>query len=61
MKNPEQEDGSPKKNTLMLRGPTTLTSLMTQDKENANGMDYMYLNIATLRRDKVFVSCSQWL
>ncbi|KAK3101866.1 hypothetical protein FSP39_006884 [Pinctada imbricata] len=55
MNNPEKEEETKRKDIKMtLHGPLSLTSLMTQDKENEEGRDYMYLNIATVHPEKVF-------
>lgn len=45
-----------KKKLLSLTGPTTLTSLMTQDKKSKDGKDYVYVHIGELMANEIFVS-----
>lgn len=45
-----------KKKLMSLTGPTTLTSLMTQDKKSKDGKDYIYVHIGELKKNEIFVS-----
>jgi hypothetical protein len=49
-----------KKKLMSLTGPTTLTSLMTQDKKSKDGKDYVYVHIKELIRNEIFV-CIMYL
>lgn len=44
-----------KKKLMSLTGPTTLTSLMTQDKKSKDGKDYVYVHIGELMTNEIFV------
>lgn len=43
-----------KKKLMSLTGPTTLTSLMTQDKKSKDGKDYVYVHIGELKKNEIF-------
>ncbi|VDI21961.1 Hypothetical predicted protein [Mytilus galloprovincialis] len=43
-----------KKKLMSLTGPTTLTSLMTQDKKSKDGKDYIYVHIGELKKNEIF-------
>ena len=45
-----------KKKLMSLTGPTTLTSLMTQDRKSKDGKDYVYVHIGELKKNEIFVS-----
>ncbi|XP_062574782.1 cyclic nucleotide-binding domain-containing protein 2-like [Saccostrea cucullata] len=53
MKTPNREEMGKKKQEMILHGPTTLTSLMSKDKENTTS-DFIYLHIDSVSKDDVF-------
>lgn len=54
MKTPNREDLVKKKQEMVLNGPTTLTYLMSRDKDNI-ASDHIYLHIDSMHRADVFV------
>ncbi|XP_056008026.1 cyclic nucleotide-binding domain-containing protein 2-like isoform X3 [Ostrea edulis] len=53
MKTPNREDLVKKKQEMVLNGPTTLTYLMSRDKDNI-ASDHIYLHIDSMHRADVF-------
>ncbi|XP_061185806.1 cyclic nucleotide-binding domain-containing protein 2-like [Saccostrea echinata] len=53
MKTPNREEIVKKKQEMVIHGPTTLTSLMSKDKENT-ASEFIYLHIDTVSKEDVF-------
>ncbi|OWF39456.1 Cyclic nucleotide-binding domain-containing protein 2 [Mizuhopecten yessoensis] len=54
MKSKDKEVVTKKKEVVSKKGPTTLTSLMAQNKKSPDGKDYVYLDIGCLHSKDIF-------
>jgi len=56
MKQPDDKEKiAQQKEKMVLKGPTTLTSLMTQKTKSPDNKDYVYLDIGNLHSEELFV------